>query len=195
MELKLHSFFVLSLTWHLMEKRFAIIFNFNELIFAQKYIFICKCGVVKKPTQTKQNQKSCIQNTRCTCVKTNIVYAAKYRCMNCGNSKLSIQSVKKRKLKLPLLTTTLSSQTSMKYLLNSREKTGRSWITSFQHFILESILCITLKDLNDKLGMLGIEFLKKEVHECYEKLLEKLERENLLEDQEHKRVDWKTSGK
>ena len=155
----------------------------------------CKCDVVKTPTHTKRNQTSCIRNMRCTCAKNNIVCTAKCRCVNCGNGKLSVQSVKRRKREPPLLTTSLSSQTSLEYLLNSGEERERPWITSFQHFILESMLCITLKDLNGKLCEFDIGFLKKQLHECYQKLLEELREKNLLDNQEHERVDWTTLEK
>ena len=113
----------------------------------------CKCGVVKTPTERKLNQTSCIWNMRCTCAKNNTVCTAKCRGINCGNGKLSIQSVKRRKREPPLLTSSLSSKASLEYLLNSEEERERSWITRFQHFILESMLYITLKDMNGKLGV------------------------------------------
>ena len=132
---------------------------------------------------------------RYTCAKNNIICTAKYRCVNCGNGKLSVQSVKRRKREPLLLTTSLSSQISLEYLLNSGEERERSWITSFQHFILEPMLYITLKDLNGKLCEFDIEFLKKEVRECYQKLLEELRGKNLLDKQEHERIEWTTLGK
>ena len=52
-----------------------------------------------------------------------------------------------------------------------------------------------MKDLNGKLCEFDIEFLKKEVHEYCQKLLEELRRKNLLDNQEHERVDWTTLGK
>ena len=133
------------------------------------YLQMC-CG--KDADPYKRNQTSCIRNMHCTCTKNNTVRAARCRCINCGNGKLSVQSVNRRKQKPPLLTTSLSSQTSLEYLLNSGEERERSWITSFQYFILVSMLYITLKDLNGELCEFDIEFLKKEVHECYQTLLE-----------------------
>ena len=54
---------------------------------------------------------------------------------------------------------------------------------------------ITVKDLNGKLCEFDINFLKKEVHKCYHKLLQELRGKNLLDNQEHERVDWTTLGK
>ena len=84
--------------------------------------FTCEYGVVKTPTHTKQNQTSCIQNMRCTYVKNTIVCTVKCRCINCGYGKLSVQSVKRIKREPPLLTTSLSSQTSLESCLTQEKK-------------------------------------------------------------------------
>ena len=105
--------------------------------------FTWRYGAVMTPTHTKRIQTSFIRSMRCTCAKNDIVCTAKCRCINYGKGKLSLQSVKRRKQGRPLLTTSLSSQTSLKCLLNSEEERERPWITSFQHFILESMLYIT----------------------------------------------------
>ena len=150
----------------------------------------CKCGVVKTPTERKLNQTSCIWNMRCTCAKNNTVCTAKCRGINCGNGKLSIQSVKRRKREPPLLTSSLSSKASLEYLLNSGEERERSWITRFQHFILESMLYITLKDMNGKLGV-----FKEGSSQTLLKIIGRITRKKLLDNQEHERVDWTTWGK
>ena len=71
--------------------------------------FTWRCGVVMTPTHTKRIQTSFIRSMRCTCAKNDIVCTAKCRCINYGNGKLSLQSVKRRKQGPPLLTTSLSS--------------------------------------------------------------------------------------
>ena len=57
------------------------------------------------------------------------------------------------------------------------------------------MLRITLKDMNGKLCEFKAEFLKKEVHNCYQKLLEELRGKQFLDDQGHERKDLKNLGK
>ena len=92
------------------------------IFFQVAVTFTCEYGVVKTPTHTKQNQTSCIQNMRCTYVKNTIVCTVKCRCINCGYGKLSVQSVKRIKREPPLLTTSLSSQTSLESCLTQEKK-------------------------------------------------------------------------
>ena len=70
----------------------------------------------------------------CTCAKNNSVCTVKCRSINCDNGKLSVQRIKGRKREPPLLTTSLSSQTFLEYLLNSGEERERSWITKLGRF-------------------------------------------------------------
>ena len=113
-----------------------------KLLIRLKSMFVAFCLIFYMLIMC--NQMSSIRNMRCTCEKNNTICTVKCGCINCDNGKLLVQSVKRRKEEPPILTISLSSQTPLTYQRNSGENRERSWIISFQHFILDSLLCITM---------------------------------------------------
>lgn len=129
----------------------------------------CRCGVNDK--KKLSSIRKCSNMFLCSCKKNGKNCTEKCSCYNCGNNKVVTHQQTKRKREPHFLSFSNTAISSSSYLHMKNEESVKC-MTSFQHFLLESILSRVLKDTKVDFGTYNSKLIIEEIRKIYEGILD-----------------------